>query len=82
MASGKPLFKGENEKDQLDKIFRITGTPETETEQEKYEPVDLSELVPALNDSGIDLLNAFLQCDPSSRISATDALKHPFLEEE
>lgn len=76
MVSGNPLFNGEDENDQLDKIFRIKGTPDPEKwpgmkdlplyedlkdNLPQYEPADLSEFVPGLEDDGLDLLEAFLQ---------------------
>lgn len=93
MASGVPLFKGESNEDQLDKIFKICGTPTAEEwpgmpelplykeDYPNYEGADLSELVPQISEDGIELLNAMLQCDPSKRITAVDALKHPYLED-
>jgi cyclin-dependent kinase len=80
MVSGRPLFKGENEKDQLNKIFKIKGTPDPEKwpgmkdlplygdlkdDIPLYDPKDLAEYVPALDEVGLDLLENLLQCDPS-----------------
>lgn len=71
------MFKGSNEKDQLEKIFRIRGTPDPEKwvglkelplyseDIPQYDPMDLSELVPTLDEAGLDLLEAMLQPDPS-----------------
>jgi serine/threonine protein kinase len=41
----------------------------------------LADLVPDLNDEGIDLMEQMLQWNPAKRISAAEALKHPFLED-
>jgi serine/threonine protein kinase len=41
--------------------------------------VPLRELVPKLNDEGLDLLQQMLQMDPTKRLSARDGLNHPFL---
>jgi serine/threonine protein kinase len=35
-------------------------------------------LVPALDATGVDLLNKMLQYDPARRITAQEALEHPF----
>lgn len=41
-------------------------------------PESLSHLVPTLEQDGVDLLEQMLQYDPSKRITAADAMKHPF----
>jgi cyclin-dependent kinase len=79
MVSGVPLFKGENEKDQLDKIFQIKGTPDSESwpgmtdlplygdlkgDLPEHQARDMQEIMPNLDDEGLDLLVSFLQCDP------------------
>jgi serine/threonine protein kinase len=46
-----------------------------------YEPMNLRELVPALEDEGMDLLEKLLQSDPANRITAADAMQHPYLAE-
>lgn len=92
MANGRPLFAGTSEADQLDRIFRLLGTP---TIAEYPGIVDLPDyssdlppypkpkgglaaLVPSLDEAGIDLLSRMLQYDPTRRISAQQALEHPF----
>lgn len=93
MSNGRPLFSGTSEADQLDKIFRLLGTP---TVAEYPGIVDLPEyapdllpqypkprngiggLVPKLDAAGVDLLSRMLQYDPSKRITAQKALEHPF----
>jgi len=37
MFIGKPLFKGQNEDDQLEKIFKILGTPTNKHASNLYE---------------------------------------------
>jgi len=79
MVSGRPLFKGENESDQLEKIFKIKGTPDEDKwdtmkdlplynemngDIPLYEPMDLKEIFTELSEEGLDLMEAFLQCDP------------------
>lgn len=92
MINGVALFDGINAQDQLKKIFKIRGTPSEKTypeiinlpewvghEYEFYQTQDLHKICPRLDKDGIDLLNKFLQIDPSKRISIQDALEHPFL---
>lgn len=91
MANGRPLFAGTSDTDQLDRIFRHLGTPTgddypTITELPDYKPdfpnydkpSDFSGLSPALDAHGIDLLIEMLQFDPAKRVSAADAMNHPY----
>ncbi|KAK7517642.1 kinase-like domain-containing protein [Phyllosticta paracitricarpa] len=90
MCTRKPLFPGDSEIDEIFKIFRILGTP---TEQDwpgvtsfpdfkpsfpKWHRTDVAAVVPALDDNGLDLLDALLVYDPAGRISAKQACQHPY----
>jgi cyclin-dependent kinase len=92
MVTGRPLFPGSSERDQLFKIFKTLGTP---TKQEwpgmvelpdykdnfpKYSQKDLARLVPRLDPAGLDLLKSMLQYDPDNRVTADQAMKHPFFD--
>ncbi|KAG0002170.1 cyclin-dependent serine/threonine protein kinase [Modicella reniformis] len=93
MASGRPLFTGSSVRDQLLKIFKILGTPTEESwtgvstlpeyrpDFPTFKPIPLETLVPKLDADGIDLLNRLLTYDPDKRISAEEALAHPYFEE-
>ena len=96
MASGKPLFTGNSEVDQLKKIFEIMGTPTDnyasslkelpewgvgDNNFEEKKPQNFKELIPNLDNEGIDLLQKFLQLEPDKRISCEEALKHPFFDD-
>ena len=48
---------------------------------EVNKPQNLKELLKNLDDEGIDLLQKFLQLEPDKRISAEEALKHPFFDD-
>ncbi len=91
-----PLVAGTSEADQLDRIFRLLGTPTVQdypgiVELPDYSPEQfppypsprggLVSLVPTLDPTGIDLLNQMLQYDPARRITAQAALQHPFFAE-
>ena len=92
MVNGTVFFQGYSEKEQIRKIFSMLGTPNVEKDYpmyakysgwkeehwEVYYPKSYKELVPTLDDDGIDLLKKFLDYDPEKRISAADALQHPF----
>jgi len=90
MATGKTLFPGKNNKDQLLQIFKLLGTP---TEKEwpgikefpeyrddwpVYPMQKVQQLIPGLDDDGYDLLSQMLTYDPTKRILAAKALQHPY----
>ncbi|KAM0682630.1 Cyclin-dependent kinase catalytic subunit [Mitosporidium daphniae] len=90
MVLQSPLFPGDSEIDELYKIFRILGTPSEEswngvstlpeykTLFPQWHPQALSKVLPQLDIYGLDLLSRMLQFDPAKRISAKQALQHPF----
>lgn len=41
-------------------------------------PENLAHLVPTLDADGVDLLEQMLQYDPAKRITAADAMVHPY----
>lgn len=82
IVTRKPLFAGQNEEEQLQKIFKIRGTPNENDwsglkelplyptgEQPIYQPQDLANFVP-LDEQGLDLLDKMLRCNPAERITA------------
>ncbi|XP_031796096.1 cyclin-dependent-like kinase 5 [Sarcophilus harrisii] len=88
--AGRPLFPGNDVDDQLKRIFRLLGTPTEEqwpamTKLPDYKPypmypatTSLVNVVPKLNATGRDLLQNLLKCNPVQRISAEEALQHPY----
>lgn len=86
----RPLFVGDSEIDQLYKIFRLMGTPNEVTWPGvsklkcfkesflKWDPSDSTCLFRELDNLGLDLLMQMLRYDPVQRISAREALLHPF----
>ena len=92
MVNGRPLITGTSEADQLDRIFRMFGTP-TEMEYPgivalpDYTPefpcypkprLGIGGLVPSLDSTGLDLFGKMMMYDPSKRITAQEALSHVF----
>jgi len=101
---GEPLFKGRNEIEQIDCIFRTMGTPSISSwpDWKQYKLAGLFENMKDnsgdefystfaglsfnggvyVSDDGIDLLEQLLCYDPSKRITASTALKHPWFQEQ
>jgi serine/threonine protein kinase len=90
MFSGRPLFPGTTNEDQIIRIFRIMGTPtertwpglsqfpEYKTTWQMYATQPLSTILPQIDPIGIDLLQRLLQLRPELRVSAAEALTHPW----
>lgn len=90
MITRTALFPGDSEIDQLFKIFRVMGTPnetiwpkvsylkDYKSDFPKWEAQSLTKLLPSLSSDGIDLLKQLLTYTPVHRISAKNAMYHPF----
>uniref|UniRef100_A0A2C9KRJ0 Cell division protein kinase 5 n=1 Tax=Biomphalaria glabrata TaxID=6526 RepID=A0A2C9KRJ0_BIOGL len=88
--AGRPLFPGNDDDDQLKRIFKLLGTPTEETWPNmallpNYRPFPMyhvsttwQQVVPKLNSKGRDLLQKLLVCFPPNRLSAEDSLQHPY----
>jgi len=86
----KPLFQGDSDIDQLFKIFQVLGTPDKEMWPEinslpyykdtfpKWQPKKMESVFPDLDENGINLLRKLLLYDPNQRITAKQALSHPY----
>ncbi|KAK4177351.1 kinase-like domain-containing protein [Triangularia setosa] len=93
MFSGRPLFPGTSNEDQTIRIFRIMGTPtertwpglsqfpEYKTTWQMYATQPLRNILPQIDEKGIDLLQRMLQLRPELRISAAEALNHEWFAE-
>jgi len=93
MITRNALFPGDSEIDQLFKIFRMLGTPnetvwpkvsnlkDFKSDFPKWQPQSFEKVVPNLEQSGIDLINQLLVYKPSRRISAKNAMHHPFFDD-
>ena len=91
MSNLAALFPGTSEIDQLFQVFRLLGTPNPETnwpgvallpdyssEFPRWRARNLSQVLPHLNESGLDLIKGLLTYVPSRRLTAKEALDHPF----
>ena len=95
MITGRPLFCGESEIEQLLSIFRILGTPTADTwpdvgqlrdwhayPQWRSQRLDkVFKDLQVLGEDGMELLISMLQLAPEKRVSARDALKSPYFDD-
>merc|ERR1712156_1400006 len=94
MLTGRTIFPGTDHIDQLTRILVLCGTPSEETlnkitseEARNYirslshmERKNFSEVFKGANPLAIDLLQKMLEIDADKRISADQALAHPYLQ--
>ena len=88
----KPLFPGQSEFDQIEKMFQILGTPDYEEWKEgyelikqlnfkfpKYDKINLINLFYEISKEAIDFMEQIFQYDDKKRPSADELLNHPYL---
>lgn len=90
----KPMFPGNSTINQLDLVLRVTGRPSREdiasigskhTEQmiskvpKSSSPTTFADLCPDAPSDAIDLMEKCMHFNPNKRISAIEALEHPFV---
>ncbi|CAL1714731.1 unnamed protein product [Somion occarium] len=90
---GKPLFKGKDYVDQLNKILDILGTPPEDVIKRvgsekaqvyirslpRKRPASFKKLLPNADIQALDLLQQLIAFDPAVRLNAVQALEHPWL---
>jgi len=93
LLSGKPIFPGTSTMNQLDRIMQVTGYPTPEDIESmkspfaatmleslpKNRPKPLAEMFPRASSEALDLLRMCFQFNPARRISAKEALRHPYV---
>jgi renal tumor antigen len=94
MLSLCPLFPGEDELDQINKIHRILGTPndhileyfrkhathmEINFKPQKY--TGFGHMVPHVSPDAVDIINKMLIYDKDERWTASQLIKHPYFKE-
>lgn len=93
LMQGQPLFPGESGIDQLVEIIKVLGTPSREqikTMNPNYmehkfpqiRPHPFSKVFrPRTPPEAIDLISHLLEYTPSARLTAIEAMTHPFFDE-
>jgi serine/threonine protein kinase len=89
LMSGKPLFPGQGDIEQLGFITNLLGSPDetrwpgfsqladgSQIVFKEKEPADVSKTFPNWSTFAVDLFRKFIVYEPGKRISARDALNH------
>jgi len=92
LINGKPIFPGTSTMNQLDRILDITGRPSAEDIESIQSPFAatmlesmrapdtprLEAMFPSASPEALDLLEKLMHFNPDKRISAEEALRHPY----
>merc|ERR1711990_1407989 len=93
MVAGKPLFRGQNAKEQLKLILSVLGKPLEEdvefVQRESYKKVlkamrtqtakPWALVLPKASEQCVDMMEKMLCFNPAKRITVEEALHHPLL---
>uniref|UniRef100_A0A8C3LW04 mitogen-activated protein kinase n=1 Tax=Chrysolophus pictus TaxID=9089 RepID=A0A8C3LW04_CHRPC len=94
MIMGRPLFRGNDHLDQLKEIMKITGTPSQDFVQKlksqaaknyikslpKVQKKDFASVLKHASPLAVNLLENMLVLDVEERVTAAEALMHPYFE--
>ena len=87
-----PLWPGDSEIDEIFRIFRTLGTPnetvwpgvselpDYKSVFPKWPAMPMEKVVPDMDAAGVDLLKKMFAYNPAERISARQALSHPYFD--
>lgn len=91
LYTGRPLFPGTSEPDELFKIASVLGTPKPGKHEStiqlaakmgfsfpQFVATPLAQLIPNASKQAISLMQAMLEYEPSDRPSAGKAMEHPY----
>eukprot|EP01012_Entosiphon_sulcatum_P003602 TRINITY_DN1119_c0_g1_i1.p1 TRINITY_DN1119_c0_g1~~TRINITY_DN1119_c0_g1_i1.p1 ORF type:complete len:386 (+),score=80.93 TRINITY_DN1119_c0_g1_i1:107-1264(+) len=94
LMAGKPMFPGTSTMNQLERVVAVTGKPTPEDVKSTNSPFadtmlenlgdkipvkTLDDCFPRAPPEAVDLIRKLLVFNPSKRITAAEALKHPFV---
>jgi mitogen-activated protein kinase 15 len=93
LLMGKPIFPGTSTMNQIDRIIEVTGRPGKEDLEAIQSPFaatmmegcsvmqakKIQEVFPSANEEAADLLIKLLQFNPYKRLTAEQALQHPYV---
>ena len=94
LLRGAPILPGNTEIEQVDLIFALCGSPSVaswpsgpslplwetfcDAEDDSVKERSLRDRFSSFDAEALDLVDSILQCDPSSRLSASEALSRPY----
>ncbi|CEL98448.1 unnamed protein product [Vitrella brassicaformis CCMP3155] len=87
----RPLFPGSSEADEIYKICSVLGTPTSKDWEDgqrlagaigfrfpQFVPTPLHQIITNASHDAIDLMNRLFTYDPQKRITAVEAIRHPY----